>query len=181
MCRSTNRRGSTPEPEIYFRIVHVAQDGHNSAPLAAYREQTVEIALGPKGAFENGNIGAMTRRVATAWVVSAAPPRWGQLKPPKEPKTPRVVELLQKAIEWQTILESGRIASQAEIARREGITRARVTQIMGMLRLAPEIQEQILSMPEIHCRPTITERILRPIETITDRRVQLQEFHKISV
>jgi hypothetical protein len=46
------------EPEVYFRIVHVAQDSHNGAPLAAYREQTVEIALGPKGAFENGNIGA---------------------------------------------------------------------------------------------------------------------------
>ena len=38
------------EPEVYFRIVHAAQDGHNDAPVAAYREQTVEIALGPKGA-----------------------------------------------------------------------------------------------------------------------------------
>ena len=26
------------------------------------REQTVEIALGPKGTFENGNIGTLTRR-----------------------------------------------------------------------------------------------------------------------
>jgi len=31
--------------------------------MATYREQTVEIALGPKGAFENGNIGALMRRV----------------------------------------------------------------------------------------------------------------------
>jgi hypothetical protein len=54
-----------------------------------------------------------------------------------------VVELLRKAIDWQALLESGTIASQSQIARREGITRARVTQIMCMLRLAPEIRAQI--------------------------------------
>ena len=30
--------------------------------MAAYREQTVEVTLGPKGAFENGNIGTLIRR-----------------------------------------------------------------------------------------------------------------------
>jgi len=29
--------------------------------MAAYREQTIEIAFGPKGAFENANIGALLR------------------------------------------------------------------------------------------------------------------------
>ncbi len=43
--------------EFYFRIVHIAQGGHNGAPVAPYREQTVEIALGPKLAFKNGKIG----------------------------------------------------------------------------------------------------------------------------
>ena len=115
------------EPEVWFRIVHDAQVGHNGGPVAAYSEQTVEIALGPKGAFETGNIGAMTRRVPADRVVSAALPSRGTHKPPKEHRTPRVVELLRKAIEWQTLLEAGQIANQAEIARREGITRARVT------------------------------------------------------
>jgi hypothetical protein len=55
MCRSTNRRGNAPEPEVYFRIVHVILQDQNSGPVTAYREQRVEIALGPKGAFENGN------------------------------------------------------------------------------------------------------------------------------
>jgi len=52
-------------PEVYFRIVHLDQDANTGAPVAAYREQTVEIALGPKGAFENDNIGTLTLRVAT--------------------------------------------------------------------------------------------------------------------
>jgi len=76
-------------------------------------------------------------------------------------------------------LESGKIANQADIARRQGITRARVTQVMGMLRLAPEIQEHIQSMPETHRRPPVTERTLRPIESISDCRDQLREFQKL--
>ena len=149
--------------------------------MAAYREQTVEIALGPKGAFENGNIGALTRRVATDRVVSASLPSRGNPTLPRKPKTPRVVELLRKAIEWQTLLESGKIPNQAEIARREGVTRARVTQVLGMLRLAPEIQQYVLSMPSAVRRSQVSERVLRPFETITDYRDQLREFHKLMV
>jgi hypothetical protein len=163
------------EPEIYFRIVHLAQVAPGSAPMVAYREQTVEIALGPKGAFENGNIGTLMRCVPTDSVMSGMPPRRGKPKPPREPRTPRVVELLRKAIEWQALLESGTIASQSQIARREGITRARVTQIMCMLRLAPEIRAQILSMPDAVHRLSVTERMLRPI-AIKSHHDQLREF-----
>jgi hypothetical protein len=179
MCRSTNRRGSIAEPEVWFRIVHISQEGHNGGPVVAYREQTVEIALGPKGAFENGNIGALMRRVPTDSVISGMPPRRGKPKTPREPKTPRVVELLRKAIEWQALLNSCQVASQADLARREGITRARVTQIMRMLRLAPEIQEHVLSMPDAVRRTPVTERLLRLIGTITNYRDQLFEFQKL--
>ena len=137
------------EPEVWFRIVHIAEEDHNGGRVATYREQTVEIGWGgPNGAIENANIDALTRQVAAARVVSAVPPCRGKLNPAKEPKTPRVVELLRKAIEWQALLESGEITCQADIARWEGITRARVTQVMGMLRLVPEIQGQILSIPD---------------------------------
>ena len=149
--------------------------------MAAYREQTVEIALWPKGAFENGNIGTLMRRVPADWVVSAVPPRRGKPKPPREPRTPRVVELLRKTIEWQALLESGDAANQAAIARREGITRARVTQVMGMLRLAPEIQQHVLSLPDMARRPAISERALRPIAQIGNIRGQVEEFQKLLV
>ncbi len=79
----TGRRGPV-EPEVWFRIVHVTLEC--SAGSAAYREQTVEIALGPKGAFENGNIGTLTRRVPANQVVSAVPPPRG--KPRKDGGTP---------------------------------------------------------------------------------------------
>jgi hypothetical protein len=47
---------------------------------------------------------------------------------------------------------------------------------MGMLRLAPEIQEHILSMPDAVRRPPITERMLRPIKANNDYHDQLREF-----
>ncbi|MGH9894299.1 MAG: hypothetical protein ACREA0_20415, partial [bacterium] len=151
----------------------------NGAHVAAYREQTVEIALGPKGAFENGNIGTLTRRVAADRVVHAVPPRVLNRKQPKAPRTPRVVELLRKAIEWQALLESGEASNQAAIARHEGITRARVTQVMGLLRLAPEIQEHVLSLPDMVLRPAITERALRPIAQLPQGTDQLHAFQRL--
>jgi hypothetical protein len=179
-CNSLRRgRPGWAHPEIWFRIVHKAIDLHNGDQVAAYREQTVEIALGPKGAFENGNVGTLTRRVPADRVVHAVPPRVLNRKPPKAPRTPRVVELLRKALEWQALLESGEAPNQAAIARREGITRARVTQVMGLLRLAPEIQEHVLSLPDMVRRPAITERALRPIASLANQSDQRHHFQKL--
>ncbi len=53
----------------------------------------------------------------------------------------------------------------------EGATRARVTQIVGMLRLAPEIQERILALPPA-LHQTVSERVLRPVTQVADPRRQ---------
>ena len=42
-----------------------------------------------------------------------------------------------KAGEWRRQLDAGEVANKAEITRREGITWAKVTQVLGLLRLAP--------------------------------------------
>jgi hypothetical protein len=92
----------------------------------------------------------------------------------------RVAELLRKAMEWQRQLDAGEVDTRADIARREGITRARVTQIVAMLRLAPEIQEHILATPESVGRPPISERALRHIARNEDPKQQLAEFRCLS-
>lgn len=70
------------------------------------------------------------------------------------------------------------MASQPDIARQEGISRARVTQVLGLLRLAPQIQEKILTSPgTLQSRP-VTERMLRPIGAVADRRDQLRGFQR---
>ena len=92
-----------------------------------------------------------------------------------------MVELLSKAIEWQALLESGETTNQAAIARREGINRARVTQVMGLLRLVPEIQEYVLALPDSVRRSPVTERMLRPIGNIADHRNQVREYQRFLV
>jgi len=85
---------------------------------------------------------------------------------------PPVVETLRKAIEWRRQLDAGEVASQADVARRDGVTRARVTQVMMLLRLAPEIQASILNLSK-SIRPTgISERRLRPLAMLADARKQ---------
>ncbi len=173
MTRSTNRR-RWAEPEVYFRIVHAALDLSNDK--AAYREQTVEVSLGPDGAFENGNIGKITHLVPAEQVFRTVPAPRGKPRPPREPRPPKIVELLRKAQEWRRMIDSGETPGQAEIARREGTTRARVTQVMGLLRLAPEIQEHILSLPKTNHRSAVTERALRPIAQIDGHEEQRAAF-----
>ena len=162
-----------PHPEIWFRIVHAAVSGQNGASPAMYREQEVEVAFGPMEIFEDDNVSILTRRIEADQVVSVVPLTRGSLKQPTGPKTPHIIELLRKAIEWRRQLDGGEVRNQATIARREGITRARVTQVMGMLRLGPEIQKKILSLPDTSHRPPISERMLRPLETRTDRFDQI--------
>ncbi|MFH1022678.1 MAG: hypothetical protein V1809_04760 [Planctomycetota bacterium] len=168
-------------PEVWFRIVHVSVDNVKSS--VELRDQTVEIALGPEGAFENGNIGVLMRRVPFNRVVSAIPtPRHPPRppEPPREPRTPPVVETLRKALTWRQELDSGTVAKQVDIARREGVTRARVTQVLMLLRLAPKIQEHILGLPESVAPPRISERILRPIAVLKSRDRQVQAFQEVT-
>ena len=112
--------------------------------------------------------------------MNAAAKARGLATPPRQPRTPRVVELLRKAREWQRQLDSGEVPNQAEIARRESVTRARVTQIMGLLPLAPEIQRHIPSMPHAIGRPAVTERTLRPIVQIESAAKRQARFEALT-
>jgi hypothetical protein len=59
-------------------------------------------------------------------------------------KVPRVARLLALAHKFQGMLDRGEAASMAELARLGRVSRARITQIMDLLMLAPEIQEALL-------------------------------------
>lgn len=62
---------------------------------------------------------------------------------------------------------------QAELAGLGHVSRARLTQIMDLLYLAPDPQEQILFLPTTERgRDAVTERDLRPIAAVADWRKQ---------
>ena len=80
------------------------------------------------------------------------------------------------AIRLDGLIREQSIADYAEIARRGRVTRARLTQIMKLLDLAPDIQEQILFLPLIK---GLNERNLRPVVSRIDWHEQRRLFHKI--
>lgn len=67
-------------------------------------------------------------------------------------------------IRLEHLLATGQVKDQAEIARTAGITRARVTQIINLTQLAPDIQEAILDLePTTDHVPRFREREVRTI------------------
>ncbi|MDZ4754589.1 MAG: hypothetical protein SGJ09_06400 [Phycisphaerae bacterium] len=88
-------------------------------------------------------------------------------------RLPRITRLMALAIRFEGLLRDGEVKDLAEIARLGQVTRARVTQIMNLLHLAPDIQQEILALQRVESgRDPITERELRPIAAIPDWRKQ---------
>lgn len=86
-----------------------------------------------------------------------------------EGRVPRVIRLMALAIKIDDLIASGAIADQAEAARLGHVTRARMTQIMNLLLLAPDIQEAILNLPRVkRGRDPIVETHMRPIAAEVD-------------
>ena len=90
---------------------------------------------------------------------------------------PRIARLLALAIRFAGLLRDGTIRDYAELARLGRVTRARMTQIMKLLDLAPDIQEQILFLPLIQ---GLNERNLRPIANRIDWEEQRRMFQTIT-
>lgn len=93
--------------------------------------------------------------------------------PPTLGCVPRVSRLLALAITMDDLCRRGEVTDYAELARLAQVTRARMTQIMSLLLLAPDIQEEILFLPRAsNCRDTVQEKAVRPIAAVPDWRKQ---------
>jgi hypothetical protein len=68
------------------------------------------------------------------------------------------------AIKFQDMVDHGEVRDYADLARLGYVTRARMTQIMNLLHLAPDIQEAILFLPPTTSgRDPISERGIRNV------------------
>lgn len=89
-------------------------------------------------------------------------------------RVPRVARLMALAIKLDGLIRAGEVASQRELAAVARVTPARVTQILNLLGLAPDIQETLLNLPPVTSgRDPVTEREMRPLTTMvrwTDQR-----------
>jgi len=60
-------------------------------------------------------------------------------------------------------LDSGECSSAADLARKLGVSRARVSQVLNLLRLSPEVLDRIAALGDPVPGRGVTERKLRPI------------------
>ena len=73
------------------------------------------------------------------------------------------------AIRFDQLVRDGVVADQAELARLGNVSRARISQILNLLSLAPDIQEAILFLPRVERgKDPVTERDLRSIVAEVD-------------
>ena len=79
-------------------------------------------------------------------------------------RVPHVARLLAMAWRFEQLIQEGVVPDYAQLARLAKVSRARVTQIMNLRLLAPDIQEVILFLPPSQSRrDPLSERELRPI------------------
>ena len=100
--------------------------------------------------------------------------------PVPEGRIPRISRLMALAIRFDRLIKDGEIDDQADLARLGSVSRARVTQIMNLLQLAPEIQEALLLLPRTERgRDPIREHHIRPLTGILDWRRQRKMWARL--
>jgi hypothetical protein len=99
----------------------------------------------------------------------------------REPgRVPRVARLMALAIRFNELIRAGVVADYSELATLGHVTRARVSQIMNLLNLAPDIQEAILFLPRTERgRDPIHLRQLQPIAAAPDWRKQRRMWREL--
>jgi hypothetical protein len=99
---------------------------------------------------------------------------------PEPGRVPRVARLMALAIRFDALVREGIVADYAELARLGHVTRARVTQMMNLLYLSPDIQEVILYLPRTERgRDPIVLRNLLPIAAHPDWKLQRRIWAKL--
>ena len=95
-------------------------------------------------------------------------------------RTQRISKLMAMAIHFEQMLRDGHVEDMSTLARYGQVTRARMTQIMNLLLLAPDIQEKLLNLPQTTSgRDTVILRELQTIALQPDWTAQQQMWYEL--
>ena len=85
------------------------------------------------------------------------------------------------ALRFEGLIRSGAVKDYAELARLGHVTRARVSQVMNLLGLAPDLQEALLYLPRTeHGRDSLHLGQLQPIAGTLDWRKQRRLWRELA-
>ena len=109
------------------------------------------------------------RRVLTGTLFRerSSPVTFTEEAPPPKPEPVRrpakVARMLALAHHIQNAIDRGVVADRAAVARKLGFTRARITQLLDLLLLAPDIQARVLELEAVDGVESMSERALRGV------------------
>jgi hypothetical protein len=96
---------------------------------------------------------------------------------PEGPRTHPLARRLAMAITCRRLIGDGAVADAASLAGVAGVTRARMTQILNLTLLAPDIQAEVLDLP---VGSAISERDLKPITAMLDWHLQRHAWARLA-
>lgn len=101
--------------------------------------------------------------------------------PPKLGRVPRVARLMALALRFEQYHREGQVTNQTDLAELGHVTRARISQIMNLLNLAPDIQEALLFLPLVETgRDPIHLHLLQSIASTIDWRKQRRQWRELA-
>lgn len=96
-------------------------------------------------------------------------------------RVPRISRLMALALRFDRLIRDGRVSDLSELARLAHVTQPRMTQIMNLNHLAPDIQEALLVLPPVTSgRERIHEKGLRRVAALVDWQEQRSIWRSIS-
>jgi hypothetical protein len=101
---------------------------------------------------------------------------------PRSPqgRVPRISRLMALEIKMDGLVRTGAVRDYAELARVGMVSRARVTQIMILNLLAPDIQEELLFLPRtVRGRDAVVLRDMRAIVSEANWKRQIQAWKSL--
>jgi hypothetical protein len=98
---------------------------------------------------------------------------------PDEPERVYTSPLLEARRYARILQNDPSLANRADLAREMHVSRARVTQILNLLRLDPEVQKHLLDLQDQRAVRFFSERRLRLLIRIEDPKQQMREFEKM--
>jgi hypothetical protein len=116
----------------------------------------------------------------------ATVPRTGKTRPDDPPSSghgrpPRLTEVMAMAISFQDMIERHEVQNYADLARLGCLTRERMSQVMELVWLAPDIQEEILKFPPTATRFPISEAAARKVASLLAWQEQRHKWQQLKL
>jgi hypothetical protein len=101
-------------------------------------------------------------------------------RPLPSARVPRLARLIALAWHVDGLVRSGTVSSYAEAAKLGHVSRARMSQILSLLHLAPDLQEQLLFLQRpTHGRQALTLRQVLTVAAALDWTEQRRRWRKL--